>query len=403
MELLRRHPPALRLAALGLAVLLLGASCRKRLSLPDGPADRREWMTAGGGEDSPGWSPERLLLPLELRWKARTRGSVVASPLVIGDLICVGSLGKRFYFLSAADGGRYSALKTDAGISATAAAGEGSVYLATGVGEGLVYGLDLEAGRIRWKTAVGDVSAALSYHRERLLVSTNEGEVVCLAAGDGSVLWRFSTRGRRTTAAAVAGETAVCGCDDGYLYALGVEDGGERWSRQLEGAVWARPSAAAGRVCAGTFEGFLYCLAADDGETIWCRELEGSITRPPVQGGGSVFAGTDRGLLTAVDRRSGETIWENRLDDARPGSPLATPDALFVGDSQGRLLALSSGSGELLWSHRTDRAIVAAPVIREGRLFVGSMDDHLYAFAPAASGSTAVDTAAGGVEGPPIP
>jgi outer membrane protein assembly factor BamB len=393
MELLRRYLPAVRPVALGLALLLSGFSCRPRLSLPDGPGDRRGWHMAGGEADHRAWSSERLALPLELRWRVRTRGSVTASPVVIGDVICVGTLGKRFYFFSAADGSRHATLKTDAGISAAAAVGDESIYVATGVEEGVVYALDLREGEILWKTAVGDVSAPLTYHRGAVLVGTNLGKVWCLTAEDGSSRWQFSTHGMKSTAVAVSGDMALCGCDAGYLYALGIEDGEERWSRQLEGAVWARPAAADGRIYAGTFKGYLYCLTEDDGEIIWRRDLDGSITRPLALAPEMIYAGTDRGLLTALDHRSGRTLWEHRLAGARPGAPLATPDALLVGDSEGGLNALSAETGEVLWSHQADGAIISAPVLWQGSLYVGSMNDDLSAFSPADSGTTAAVSA----------
>ena len=395
MELLRRTFWAAAALGLGLVILLPGSSCRKRLPLPDAPGDRRGWLMAGGGPDHRGFSSERLTPPLELRWVARARGPLAASPIVTGDLVCVGTLGRRFYFFSAADGQRHAAMKTDGGISAAAAAGENCVYVATEAGEGKVYALDLSKGEVLWKTAVGDVSAALTYHQGSILVSTNLGRIYCLEAGDGSFRWQFSTHGMRITAAAVSGTTAVCGCDDGYVYALGLEDGAECWSRRLEGAVWSTPVVGDDRIYTGTFGGQLYCLTAGDGQTVWRRELEGGITRPMALGMGMVFAGTDRGLLGAVDQDSGELRWAYRLKDARPGAPLATSDALFVGGSDGQVRALSTAEGKLLWQHQAEGAIISAPVLYQGRLYVGSMEDYLYAFA--ATGSKTAASAPAGI------
>ena len=374
-------------ACLWLVIAILGSSCHHRLSLPGDVSDRRDWVSAAGSAGRRDFSSERLVFPLELRWKASARGPIVASPTVIGELICVGTLGRRFSCFSAGDGRRHDAMKTDAGVSATAAFGEGTVFLATESGEGIVRALDFEEGDIRWETPVGDVSAALTYCRGRILVSTNQGRLCCLAAEDGSRMWQFSTRGRKSTAVTVSEDMAVCGCDDGYLYALGIDDGVERWSRQLEGAVWAAPVADDGRIYAGTFGGYLYCLAADDGAIIWRQDTEGNITRPLALGPETVFAGTDRGTLLAMARRNGQLRWTYRLSDARPGAPVATADALLVGDSDGRILALNVDDGTLLWSYQTGRAIVSAPVMRKGRLFVGSMNGYLYAFAPADSGA----------------
>jgi outer membrane protein assembly factor BamB len=377
VELLRKRSTFALLACLGLVAVLAGSSCRPRLSLPGDTDEDMGWVMAGGDAGHGGFSPERLALPLKLCWKARTRGPIVASPIATGELICVGTLGRRFYFFSAADGRQYDTIKTDSGVAATAALGEGSVYLATEVGEGEVYALDLRRGDIRWKKAVGDISAALTYVRDRILVSTNQGQVCCLAAEDGSQIWQFSTRGLRSSAVAVSGEMAVCGCDDGE----------ERWNRQVEGAVWSMPIADDGDLYVGTFAGYLYCLSADGGEIIWRRDLEGSITRPPAVGPEMVFAGTDRGLVLALERRNGQTRWTRDLSGARPGAPLATADVLFVGDSDGRLRGLSIDTGKLMWSYRTDRAIVSAPAIWRGRLYLGSMDGNLYAFGPEISGA----------------
>jgi outer membrane protein assembly factor BamB len=380
MELLRKRPAISALVALMTAALLCGLSCQARLRLPR-PAGRYEGWTMSGGEvGHRGFSAEQLHLPLTLHWTFRARGPIVASPILVGEWVCFGALDKRFYFLDAGDGQRLGIYKMDSGISSTAAAGPEAVYVATETGDENVYAFDLQDGRRRWKTHVGDVSCDLTYDRGRILISTTDGYIHCLSAGDGVQIWQMATQGQMSTAAAVTEEMAIFGCDAGYLYALSVGDGAEVWRKKVEGAVWAPPVAGGGMVYAGTFGGALYCLRAADGEFVWSRSIGGNITRSPALGQEMIYVGQDQGVFMALAVSDGQTQWQHHLSDARPGPPLVAGDLLLFGASDGRISALDAGNGQERWSYQTDRPIVSAPAVWNGRLLVSSMDGSIYVF-----------------------
>lgn len=63
----------------------------------------------------------------KLKWKFATHGPVLASPLVTGDSVWIGSYDRHFYGLKMSDGSRIFELDCEAGIFSSAAASDGRI------------------------------------------------------------------------------------------------------------------------------------------------------------------------------------------------------------------------------------------------------------------------------------
>ena len=216
------------------------------------------------------------------------------------------------------------------------------VYAADGYGTVVAH--DRFSGRRIWSTSVGKpdggsllkiwdrrdpafLTGGVGVGEGRILVGTTRGEVIALAAGDGSEVWRS----------------------------------------QLTSEVLSPPVGADGVVMAQTNDGRLIALEGADGTVRWSYDnqvplltLRGTAT--PVLVGGFVFAGFGDGRVAALSAQSGAPIWEHRLvlPQGRTelerlvdvdGTPLLVPErgTLFAISYQGRLKAFSPPDGRVLW------------------------------------------------------
>ena len=133
--------------------------------------------------------------------------------------------------------------------------------------------------------------------------------VVCLSAGDGQEVWRFTTEGPVRLTPAVAYGQVYAGADDGRLYCLDLATGREIWRYQAGGT---RRLAGNGRI----------------------------ISEQPIRGGICVDQGMvylTAGLfpklgvaLYAVDARSGREVWKKPISYATQGFMLLSSDRIFV-------------------------------------------------------------------------
>ncbi|KPL19434.1 MAG: hypothetical protein AMJ92_03060 [candidate division Zixibacteria bacterium SM23_81] len=360
--------------------VIFGLCCQGRLVVPDAFEPGGGWPMLGGNSGHTGQYYGDIRLPMHLLWRFRTKGPIVSSPAVVDGLVCIGSLGKRFYLLSARDGRPYSFLKVGSSISASPAIGVRTVFFGTEFGDDGVYALDLINGDMRWKKDIPDVSASLTLAGRVVFVSSGSGSIHALSTEDGQELWRFQTEGRTSTAAAFMRGMIYLGSAEGFVYALEADTGREAWRRELGGSIWSSPIAHEGHIYVSSFDGKIHALREDDGEVVWSFQTEGDLSSSPAVCHGTVYTGSDNGTLYALNATNGTLNWSFTVGSPILSAPLGNGQVVIFGASNGVLYALDAETGELNWSHRTGRAIVSSPAAWEGRIYVGSMDGYLYAF-----------------------
>lgn len=208
---------------------------------------------------------------------------------------------------------------------------------------GLVVALDRFTGQRVWSTRIGEpddgpfyafwdrrdpsfVTGGVGGGDGRILLGTVAGEVVALAAGDGTELWRTQVSSEVLAPPASGLGLAIAQTADGRLVALEAEDGAQRWS----------------------FDSQVPLLT-----------LRG--TASPLVSGELVFAGFGDGNVSAVAQASGAPIWKQRvmLPQGRTeldrlvdvdGTPVLAGGLLFAGGYQGRLTALRPADGGVVWA-----------------------------------------------------
>ena len=198
--------------------------------------------------------------------------------------------------------------------------------------------------------------------RDRVyFASSADYQIYALDAASGAVRWRFFVNAPVRLAPTLAGDKLFVGCDDGNVYCLRASDGTLLWSRTA--ATDSRQVLGNGHVVS------MWPVRTSilvEGERVWC--------------GAGVFP-HHKTLVMALDARSGEVIWQNDSINNYGGfSPqgylLAHGARLLVPSGRAPPVCLDTNTGEMVFSIPTSsgKGVVGGSygTVVDGSLFVGT-------------------------------
>ncbi len=280
-----------------------------------------------------------------------------------------------------------------------------------------------------------------------LYVGGGEGELYKLDTQTGKLLWSFPTSGRTIPApATVAGNVVYLGGGDGNLYALNADTGRQIWSFSTGGSIVASPTVDGNQVYVGSSDGNVYALKTADGTKVWSYNPgQGSetvtVTSAAVVNGvlyASATNETSHSYVFAVNVQSGAQVWRsqangvlfsapqvyrnkvyvvssplskqsgptgttsrvevfNAKDGSQPRQPAAQPVApatsaaplapaspvlddgiIYFGSQDGTVSALKSNTTSVLWHQNFPGQVDASLVLTDKLLYVGVTTGTIY-------------------------
>ncbi|MCP3976207.1 MAG: PQQ-binding-like beta-propeller repeat protein, partial [bacterium] len=172
--------------------------------LPECVATGADWVTFQGDMTRSGCSQAEAILEPRKLWQADVGISGwLNSPIVVDDLVIVGSAGLRRSGPDDRDG---------------------------------VYALDLHNGRQVWYFPTDNDVNGVVAGGGIIIATGDEGSVWGIDINTGAQVWSFSAGNPVFTNPLVVGDVVFVGDASGVLWALGL-DGSERWSARLDGAI----------------------------------------------------------------------------------------------------------------------------------------------------------------------
>ena len=239
---------------------------------------------------------------------------------------------------------------------------------------------------------------------ERLYVEGLGGEVACLQAKDGKVVWQKSlqkdfggeppTWSYRESPLVDGGKVIFTpGAEDATIVALDKMTGNTIWKSQVPGS----PKAGYASAIAIDFEGqreyvqltarALVGVAADDGKFLWrynrCANGHGINCSTPIYQDGQVFAasayGTGGGLVKLSKGENGginaDEVYFTKKMQNHHGGMVVLDGSLYGangGNEGGALVCLDFKTGNVLWDERDDpehRAPKGSVAFADGRIY----------------------------------
>ncbi|MGA9770506.1 MAG: PQQ-binding-like beta-propeller repeat protein [Blastocatellia bacterium] len=373
-------------------------------------------------------------------WRFSTGGWVTGTPVIANGTAYVGSWDGKMYALRESDGSlvwsfaasTYNDSRCDPGsfgINSTAALSDGKLYF--GAGDAKLYALDAATGNLLWQRQLGNPDEGYHIFASPVVFDNKiyiglashcvnpcvRGELLCLDANNGNILWTFFTAPAGSLGGGVWSSCAVdpnrrtiyvgtgnyCSGEDTYsstVLALNADTGSLVWSfKKLAPGDTRNFDFGASPILfdtigipmlvIGSKDGHCFALHRQTGELLWDTVVTdgnsagGGIISSAAVYNGMVFMGATvqaaTGKLVALDARTGSKVWE--VPQANPviGATAVSGGAVFIGVLDGTVRAYDAQSGNLLW-RATRSTFYGGVSITQDRIFVGSANGSVYSF-----------------------
>ena len=328
-----------------------------------------------------------------LAWAFTTGGAVRSTPAVAGGTAVFGSNDGFLYALDLKTGAERWRVKLGGDVSSSPAIADGRVLVMAA--DGRLCAFRLADGKPIWTRPTGaDLSLGSDPRTFDLWVSSptvadgvvyiggGDGKVYSIDADSGRVRWTYATRSRVRSSPAVANGSVFVGSFDGQVYALDAATGAERWKFQTGDAVQSSPAVADGVVVVGSRAMAVFGLDAKTGALRWRRPHSGSwiLGSAAVAGGRVIIGGSDSHRVEALDLQTGAALWSANVGARVLGSPVVAGDTVIYGGEDFRVYTLDAATGLGRSIEVTEGAIYSSVVLAGDLALVGSDDRRLYAF-----------------------
>jgi outer membrane protein assembly factor BamB len=373
------------------------------------------WPQAGG-------NPAHFMGHLEARdplteaWKADIgegggyRKIIMAQPVVLNGTVFTMDSDAVVSAFSLTNGQRLWRVDTkpkDADDSTNVGGGLGAdgttLYAINGLSS--LVALDVASGKERWRFDLGVPGRSAPMIADgRVFVTTINDQLFAFTAADGRMLWNHRAAEAVTSllgqpAAAYYRGLVVAGFGSGELACLRADSGSVVWTDSL-GASQGRASAAEflsirglpvivnGLVYSISMGGLLVCNDIPSGRRVWDRQVAGEDT--PYIAGNWMFIISAQQEIAAININDGRIAWITQLPhwedpDKRKQAltwygPLLVGDRLIVTGISEDALSISPYTGEILGHIQlSEAAAPSVPVVADGTVLIITNDGRLLA------------------------
>jgi outer membrane protein assembly factor BamB len=316
---------------------------------------------------------------LQERWHTHLGGSInLSSPLVVDNVLYVGSTNSHLHALNANDGTELWKYNTGNEIlSSPACAGD---YIYFGSGDNYIYAIT-KGGKPVWQFRTeGSVYASPVIVDGILYIGSWDRKFYAIDAITGRKVWSTPTENGMTSSPAFANNTVFFGCADKYIYALNASTGKVLWKVQTGDEIFGSPAVVNGVVYVGSKDTYFYAINAQSGKVLWQYQTYGAVQSSPAVWNDSIYVGSKDANLWAFSK-NGDLLWQKTVPYEIASSPAIVNGVIYVGSWDHNIYALDiSNKGHTLWQGVTTDGIDSSPTVAQGMVYIGSRAGDVYAY-----------------------
>jgi orotate phosphoribosyltransferase len=260
-----------------------------------------------------------------------------------------------------------------------------------------VWRFDALNGEVQWRydslaNPLKGIVQHLQVLDESIVVACYDGTLTRLAAGDGSIQWRWRLDSsiHATPEIDIPSQRVFINTEQwndgspfGHLMALDWSTGEVLWRHAHP---WWPPgspvySAQANIVVATCNDQSVVALSATDGRLVWRHQTRGLVRGKPAIHSNCVLLATEAGWIHCFDLYTGDLRWESRYGQGNMHQFLhVRGDTVFTLDGRWHLVAFHVKTGEIFWVSRLRSPGNWCPVAWGQYLVVLSREGHLAVF-----------------------
>ncbi|UCC92368.1 MAG: PQQ-binding-like beta-propeller repeat protein [Thermoplasmata archaeon] len=203
-----------------------------------------------------------------------------------------------------------------------------------------------------WSTRFDDaILSSPVVFEGRVYVGTMGGDLVCLSAVTGNVIWNFSTGGPIESSPAYHDGYVYVGSDDGRIYKIKADsgfrenDGALIWWNQTGAPIKSSPTVVGDRVLVGSSDFGMHCYDIETSEELWNFSTGGYVYSAAAVADGIAVFGSCDGNVYAVNLTTGSEIWRFQAEYC-PASPLIRSNEVFIGTYDEKFYGINLDTGE---------------------------------------------------------
>ncbi len=259
---------------------------------------------------------------------------------------------------------------------------------------GDVYCLDARTGGIIWRKNVGsDVISEIAVANGTAYVGATGYSVFALDANTGEQKWEFKTGGPIQASPVVGGGKVFVGSGDESFYAIDAKTGKQVWKHEMTHMTQELPIYMNGVVYYGSWDDYFYALNGADGKETWKFKTSESVyaspsNSNPTTDGQRIFFGMntqkDKGDVWCLDATAGKILWTARTQGKSVcsfNSPFVSGGKVYITDLSGWLSCLSAVDGKQVWLAQTGQAAYDdSPVVANDKVYIGGLSGGLFCF-----------------------
>ena len=250
---------------------------------------------------------------------------------------------------------------------------------------------------LREKLQGSDIRFTPLLHGDKLFVADSKGQVLCLNARNGRIIWKADTHARIASGpslnAEMSGGLLLFGTYDAEVLALRMSDGGLAWRSMVSSEVVAPPRATEYGIAVRTIDDKIFMLNAETGTRLWVHAKNVPVltlrgTSAPLLAGDKIVVGFADGMLAAYNVHDGVLMWEARVGAPQGRSeleqmidvdadPVLFDGVIYAASFQGRMVAVDQTSGSVLWSR--EMSAYADFAVDQDKIYITDHESHVWA------------------------
>ncbi|HEY3026830.1 MAG TPA: PQQ-binding-like beta-propeller repeat protein [Pyrinomonadaceae bacterium] len=329
-----------------------------------------------GSAGSAGLEMKQLTLsePLVVRWHYDSEQTLNLTPATEGQQVFLPLGGGTIVSLNSSDGRLNWKSDTGGEISASPAADDNKVYVASEYGDvtstsrmtkGALRALGEEAGVTKWmRTLPAPIRGSLAVSSASLFAGASDGKVYAIDKKTGLTQWTNQYSSSFESQPILSGSLLFIGSEDGALYAIDQASGKTVWHYRTHGPIRGPAAVVSGTVYFGSGDAYVYAVREGDGRFLWRARTGAAVQSVARAGEGLLVASLDN-FVYLLSLNRGSRLWKRQLSGRISSQPLtATDGALFVplSSDSGIVLALRDGKQVNTLPIGEDNSIGASPV-----------------------------------------
>ena len=273
--------------------------------------------------------------------------------------------------------------------TAEAAFADGAILV--GDAMGILYCIDFETQKLRWKMETGDtIQAAPAISNGKVFIGSGDKQFYALDLKTGEKIWSIEGGDKFSSAANLV--SAPNGSDvwilvngyDGITRCLREEDGSIVWKYETKDFINGTPAIIDGRLIAfGGCDQVIHIINLKDGALVKKIDTDAQITNSVATIGTTIYSGNHANQLVAADTNAEKLTWIYQANDFPFfTSPAIDDQHVYIGSRDKSLHAIKRSDGSSAWTFKTGGRVESSPIAFDDGIVFGSSDGRLYAANP---------------------